>query len=285
VAAAGPKGHPGLILAENMVSAGAMALLDPADWQKLLLDFSRLFLLDVDLSRMKKVFSSNSLIAAALGLFVVSSPAQYSMPPGSPQEVEATYNTAIENRTAAIVTLLKLTDPEKSARVHDVIIAQYRTLKARDEAIDSLLKLQGKEINYSNRAHLLVSESKPLHDQFLARLAADLTPEQVEIVKDKMTYNKVQVTYDAYCSIIPGLTDADKAEVLTVLKQAREEAMDGGNAGEKSAIFQKYKDQINDYLNAHGHDVAKAYKDWEAKQQVANKPADAAPPKTNEPAK
>jgi hypothetical protein len=44
--------------------------------------------------------------------------------------------------------------------------------------------------------------------------------------------------------------------------------MDGGNAGEKSAIFQKYKDQINSYLNAHGHDVAKAYKDWDAKHQA-----------------
>jgi hypothetical protein len=53
------------------------------------------------------------------------------------------------------------------------------------------------------------------------------------------------------------------------LKAAREEAIDGGSAGEKSAIFQKYKDQINDYLNAHGHDVAKAYRDWEAKQQAA----------------
>ena len=59
-----------------------------------------------------------------------------------------------------------------------------------------------------------------------------------------------------------------------MLKQAREEAMDGGNAGEKSAIFQKYKDQINDYLNSHGHDVAKAYKDWEARQQAANKSQD-----------
>jgi hypothetical protein len=56
-----------------------------------------------------------------------------------------------------------------------------------------------------------------------------------------------------------------------LLKAAREEAMDGGSAGEKSAIFQKYKEQINDYLNAHGHDVAQAYKDWNAKQELATK--------------
>ncbi len=211
------------------------------------------------------------ILLATVVCFIGSAFGQYSIPPGSSEELEATYNTAIENRTAAIVSALKLTDAAKATRVRDIIINQYRTLRARDEAIDSLLKLQGKEAVYKNRAALLSSESKPLHDKFLAQLAAELTPEQVELVKNKMTYNKVQVTYDAYCSIVPGLTETDKAEILDKLKVAREEAMDGGNAAEKTAIFKKYKDQINDYLNAHGHDVAKAYKDWETKQQATGK--------------
>ena len=208
------------------------------------------------------------MIAALTAGFIGSASAQYSLPPVSPEETEAMYTTAIESRASAVLRSLKLSDTGKVARVHDVIIAQYRTLRARDEAIDALLKLQGKEINFTNRARLRQNESQPLHDQFLARLAAELTPEQVVIVKDKMTYNKVQVTFDAYCAIVPDLTDADKTEILTVLRQAREEAMDGGSAGEKSDVFQKYKDRINDYLNAHGHDVAKAYKNWEAKQQA-----------------
>jgi hypothetical protein len=211
------------------------------------------------------------LTVAAFACLLSTASAQYSLPPGSAEDVEATYITAIENRTAAIMTLLQLSDTNKAVRVHDIIIAQYRKLKARDEAIDSLLKLQGKEATYANRASLLQSESKVLHDQFLARLSAELTPEQIEMVKDKMTYNKVKVTYDAYCSIIPGLTEADKTEILNTLKLARDEAIDGGSAGEKSAIFQKYKDRINDYLNSHGHDVAKAYKEYEAKQQAKAK--------------
>jgi len=234
---------------------------------------------------MKKGLLPISLVAAALISCAGSAPAQYSMPPGSPEEVEATYTTAIENRTAAIMKSLNLTNADKATRVHDIIIAQYRTLKARDAAIDALLKLEGKEPTYSNRAHLLDSESKPLHDQFLAKLAIELTPEQVDIVKDKMTYNKVQVTYDAYCSIFSGLTDADKAEILAKLKLAREEAVDAGSAGEKSAMFQKYKEQINDYLTARGHDVAKAYKDWDAKQQAANKSPDESHPNETQPVK
>jgi hypothetical protein len=221
---------------------------------------------------MKKLLSPILLTIVTTFGFIGTVRAQYSLPPGTREDLEATYNIAIENRTTSIVTLLKLSDTNQSARVHDIIIAQYRTLKARDEAIDSLLKLQGKPANFSNRARLRQSESQSLHDQFLAKLAAELTPEQVEMVKDKMTYNKVQVTYDAYCSIVPGLTETDKTEILAVLKQARDEAMDGGSAGEKSAIFQQYKDRINDYLNTHWHDVAKAYKDWEAKHQAAISP-------------
>ena len=120
-----------------------------------------------------------------------------------------------------------------------------------------------------------MTESKPLHEKFLATLAENLTPEQVEQVKDGMTYKKVKVTYDAYCAIVPALTDADKAQILEQLKLAREEAMDGGNANEKSDIFQKYKQHINDYLNAHGHDTVKAFKDWEAQQEAAKKTVEA----------
>ena len=75
---------------------------------------------------------------------------------------------------------------------------------------------------------------------------------------------------------MPGLTDADKAKIMELLKAAREEAMDGGSAGEKADIFQKFKNQINDYLNAHGHDVAKAYQEWETKQAAAPKAPDTA---------
>ena len=201
--------------------------------------------------------------------FIQSVSAQTSLPAATKADLEALYNTAIENRTADILKVLDLTDPAKSNVVHDIIIAQYRALRARDEAIDAKLKADGKEVNFTNRADMLLAQSKPLHEQFLSKLAVILTPEQIDKVKTQMTYNKVAVTYDAYCAIVPGLTDADKAKIMELLKQAREEAIDGGSAPEKSAIFQKYKEQINGYLDANGHDTAKAFKDWEAKNATA----------------
>jgi hypothetical protein len=210
------------------------------------------------------------LSLSATALLVQTASAQFSTPPATKAELEAIYTTGIENRTADIIKPLNLSDPAVTTQVHDIIVAQYRALRARDEVIDTRLKADGKAINYENRASELAVESKPLHDQFLAKLGAVLTSDQVEKVKDMMTYNKVKFTYDAYCNIVPDLTEADKAKILELLKLAREEAIDGGSAPEKSSIFQKYKEQINQYLDAHGHDVATAMRDWKAKQVSAS---------------
>jgi len=209
---------------------------------------------------------SIALAAAALcGEFA----AAQSTPPFTPEELEAVYTEAIARRSAAIVELLALNDVAKSNTLHGIITAQYRALRARDEAMDELFKALGKYAPdaATNRAAILPIVSKPLHDQFLAQLAAELPPQQVETVKDKMTYHKVEVTYNAYCEILPNLSSEDKAMILAVLKVAREEAMDGGSADEKSAIFQKHKDQINARLSKKGFDVAKATAEWEARQE------------------
>jgi hypothetical protein len=201
--------------------------------------------------------------------------AQMSTPPATAAEVEALYTTSIESRTEDILKALALTNSATAGRVHDLIIAQYRVMRSRDDLINAQLEAADKDINYENRASELEKQSKPLHEHFFAQLAKLLTPAQVETVKDKMTYNKVKVTYDAYNNIIPKLTETDKAKIMELLKAAREKAVDGGSATEKSEIFQQYKNQINDYLNANGHDVAKAYRDWEAKQATANTQASA----------
>lgn len=207
--------------------------------------------------------------------------AAQSTPPANPAELEAMYTKAIEGRTEEILKPLALTDSAKSNTVHNLIISQYRVMRDRDALINAQLEAAGKEISYPNRAPQLEAESKLLHEYFFARLAKVLTPEQIEMVKDKMTYNKVKVTYDAYNVIVPGLTDAEKAKILELLKAAREKAIDGGSAQEKSAIFQIYKDQINAYLTAQGHDVAKAYKDFEAQQAAAKSNTASTSPVTN----
>lgn len=192
-------------------------------------------------------------------------------------DTEAAYTRAIESRTVDILKALELRDAAKSARVHDVIMAQYRALKAWHDANDARLKELNKKGGGPDKEQVsqgreqiakIQATLKTLHDQFIAKLSADLTRAQVEEVKDKMTYNKVQVTYKAYCETTPSLTDEQKARILELLKEAREIAMDAGSAEEKSAVFRKYKGKINNYLSAQGHDVDKATKEWNEKQKA-----------------
>jgi hypothetical protein len=216
----------------------------------------------------RTLFLAVALAATPLwGEFAVAQ----STDPFTREEREVAYAEAIARRSSAILELLALNDAAKSNRLQSILMAQYRALRARDEAMDEMFAVLARDVPHAatNRAAILPIISKPLHEQFFARLAAELAPEQVELVKDKMTYHKVEVTYKAYCDILPSLDSSDKTMILAALKEAREEAISGGSADEKSAIFQKYKDRINVRLNAKGFDVAKATREWEARQKQA----------------
>ncbi|HEV2293082.1 MAG TPA: DUF3826 domain-containing protein [Tepidisphaeraceae bacterium] len=197
---------------------------------------------------------------------------------------EAAYEADLNQRAGKIITALKLDDAAKADRVREILVAQYRALRGLHEARDAKLKDVPKD--QKEQAAQVKAETdaavKPLHDAFLAKLSAELTPEQVETVKDGMTYNVVQVTYDGFCDMLPNLTDAEKAYILAQLKEAREIAMDQGSSKDKHAVFGKYKGRINNYLSKQGYDLKQASKDWadrrkareaQAKQAAATQPA------------
>jgi hypothetical protein len=172
-----------------------------------------------------------------------------------PADVEAKYTAAIEGRTADILKTLALSDTDKATRVHDAIITQYRALNAWHNGNDAKLKTAKGD---TNALAQIRASLKALHEAFLAQLAENLTPEQIDKVKDKMTYGKVQFTFAGYVAQYPDLSETNKNEILILLKQAREEAMDGGSAAEKTAVFQRYKGKINNYLSKQGIQKQKA---------------------------
>jgi hypothetical protein len=205
----------------------------------------------------------SSVIATVLALGAALVSTSHAQPATNTTEnSEAAYTRTITKRSADIVTALALTDAAQSNRVQQILITQYRALNAWHETHDAGIKTLSQTANATDKEAAAKAKEqiaqiqatlKPVHDSFLARLAADLTPGQVEAVKDKMTYGKVKVTYDAYCKFNPTLTDKEKAHILALLKEARELAMDGGSAEEKTAIFGKFKGKINNYLAAQGH--------------------------------
>ena len=196
---------------------------------------------------MKKI-----ILAAA---FAFISATMFAAETNSDAQTEAKYTAAIEGRTADILKILDLSDTNKAAKVHDIIIAQYRALNAWHDENDPKLKAAKSD---TNAVAQIRASLKTIHDTFLSKLAENLTPEQIEPVKDKMTYGKVQFTFAGYVAQYPNLSEANKEKILELLKQAREEAMDGGSAAEKTAIFQRYKGKINNYLSKQGVHPEKA---------------------------
>jgi hypothetical protein len=197
-----------------------------------------------------------ALLLAALPLFAAD------RKPSKP-DTEAEYMAKLEQRAGDILKALELADDAKAQRVRGIAIAQYRALRDWHDGLDAKLKGAADE-----EARVIRASLKELHGKFIAALATELTPAQVERVKDRMTYDKVRVTYDGYVEMLPQLTAAQKARILELLKEAREEAMDGGSSEEKTAILGRYKGRINNYLSAEGYDLKQAGKDWAERRKA-----------------
>lgn len=157
---------------------------------------------------------------------------------------------ALDKRVAALVAALDLKAPA-SERVSAVITADLRAVRDAHNA--------GLQLDPS------------VHARFIAGLQADLTPEQIETVKDRLTINKLPITFKVYHQIIPDLKPQDDAKILAWLEEAREQSLDEKNVDEMTPIFKKYKTEIQHYLESQGYDWDKSYRAFVAAQK--NQPA------------
>jgi Spy/CpxP family protein refolding chaperone len=200
-------------------------------------------------------------------------------------DADAAYTRTINQRSDKIVAMLGITDTNKLVRVRDIIAGQYRDLnkihEARDAQIKALKEKSGDDKKAATAAIQAVrDEIKPgldkLHGEFLAKLSVELSSDQdqVDRVKDGMTYGVAPNTYAVYLKMYPELTAAQKAQIKAWLTEARELAMDGSTSDEKHAVFGKYKGKINNYLSKAGYDAKKA--EQNLKQPTA--PPSSSPP-------
>jgi hypothetical protein len=208
-----------------------------------------------------------------LSLFVV--PAIFIRAADTPPSVP---NAVQVQRAEKITAALKLDDPAKAARVRDLIARQYADLSvihsARDAAIKAAKekgttdKTAGMESVKAARDHATAAQDK-LHPEYLARLATELTPAQIDQVKDGMTYGVAPLTFRVYGEMLPNLTADQKNQILAWLNEAREHAMDASTSEEKHAWFGKYKGRINNYLSKAGIDMKQAEKEMSERQKSA----------------
>lgn len=163
------------------------------------------------------------------------------------------YTKVIDERASKMIEGMTFSDPGHEERVKKVITDQYRTLRdlhaARDTQIAAANGSQLAITSAEQRSKLAVFEA---HNRFLSHLSVELACDQIEQMKDGLTYGVVPRTYDAYLAQLPKLNDEQKRTIRAFLIEARELAMDGGSADEKHGVFRKYKGKINNYLSAAG---------------------------------
>jgi hypothetical protein len=168
----------------------------------------------------------------------------------------AASDAAYDQRVNEWVGELGLADSAKATRVKTILLTHLKTVRDNHNA------------GFAPPASSRVRFNQGLSDE--------LTPEQIEHIKDRITLGKVAFTMSAYRAIVPDLTPTEEAKILELLKAAREESLDMKNEHNMSDVFDGYKKQIEAYLTASGHDWKKLYREygeWQRAARATTQPA------------
>lgn len=169
------------------------------------------------------------------------------------------YVETIKGRAQKIVDGLQLTDAKKAENVRNIIANRYFLL-------NDIHSKYGKDKQAERDAELYKH-----HFELASALALYLTEEQIDAVKDGMTFGRLPRDYKAQLEMIPSLTDEEKAQVLIWLKEAREFAMDCGDSKHKHFWFDKYRGRTNNWLSSRGYDLKKERDAWMKRIEDAKK--------------
>ena len=191
---------------------------------------------------MKKV-----LFAAIFSLLSITVSAQVAL---KTEGQDSAYVETIKSRSQKIVDGLGLTDAQKAENVRNIIANRYFLLNDIHSKYDK------------NQQDARDAELYKHHFELASALALYLTEEQIDAVKDGMTFGRLNRDYKAQLEMIPSLTDEEKAQILIWLREAREYAMDAADSKGKHFWFDKYRGRTNNWLSARGYDLKKERDAW-----------------------
>ena len=163
--------------------------------------------------------------------------------------LDSAYVESIVKRSQKIVDGLNLSDAQQAEAVRNIIANRYFLLNQIHEA------------NKDN-ADKRDAELYKHHFELQSALSLYLTDEQVDAVKDGMTFGRLKRDYQATQDMIPTLSDFEKQQILIWLKEAREYAMDAADSKGKHYWFDKYRGRTNNWLSARGYDLKKERDEW-----------------------
>ena len=192
---------------------------------------------------MKKV-----LFATILSLLSIAASAQVAL---KTEGQDPQYVETIKGRAQKIVDGLNLGDVNKEENVRNIIANRYFQLNDIHAKFDK-----------KTQEDALYAELYKHHFELASALALYLNEEQIDAVKDGMTYGRLKRDYNAQLEMIPTLKEEEKAQILVWLREAREYAIDAADSKGKHFWFDKYRGRTNNWLSSRGYDLKKERDAW-----------------------
>ena len=192
---------------------------------------------------MKKI-----LLSAMISLLTLTANAQ--LVPLDYEGRDSAYVENIKGRAQKIVNGLQLTDQKQARAVRNIIANRYFLLNDIHAKYDK------------TQQDALQAELYKHHFELVSALSVYLSDEQIDAVKDGMTFGRLKRDYQATQDMIPTLSDFEKQQVLIWLKEAREFALDAADSKGKHFWFDKYRGRTNNWLSARGYDLKKERDAW-----------------------
>ena len=167
---------------------------------------------------------------------------------------DSAYVETIKGRAQKIVDGLQLTDQTQARAVRNIIANRYFLLNDIHAKYDK------------SQQDALQAELYKHHFELASTLVLYLNDDQIEAVKDGMTYGRLKRDYNAQLEMIPTLSDFEKQQILIWLKEAREYAMDAADSKGKHFWFDKYRGRTNNWLSSRGYDLKKEREQWQKRE-------------------
>ena len=197
-----------------------------------------------------------------------------------------------ERRTTSLLKELKLTDAAQEARTRAILETHFRAMEQWHATHDPLLqplwsewaakrtppvKDEAAAAKVGEKIDAIYASFRPQRDAFLTALAREISPAQIETIKNALTRSPgMDRTANAYIEMIPQFTEADKAFVRARFAIAREQAIDTTTSKEIEAFFKRQKVIVEAYIDEKGYDYRKSREVWVAKLNAAAAAAKAA---------
>ena len=177
---------------------------------------------------------------------------------------DAATQKRIDGKTSRLLGALKIENAAKAERAKTILGEWLVTLWAWHEQHDPQLKELWSKWNAARAvvpkdefpaeviAHQIddvYASLKPAYRQFITKLSAELTPEQVDALKEAWSRSPGRLrTYNAFLEIAPDLNDEQKKVIHDRLLLAREDAMLTDADKEIVAIFKRHKVKAEAYV-------------------------------------